>query len=72
MRKPEEIDNDEILTAITKLTSHNGYPPTTRELCEQLGVKSTASMHFRLKDLRKLELVSWIDKCSRTLKVTEL
>lgn len=36
-----------------------GYPPTVREICEQLGVRSTSTVH---KDLTSLELKGFIKK----------
>lgn len=36
-----------------------GYPPTVREMCQSLGIKSTSTAH---KDLASLEAKGWIRK----------
>ena len=40
-------------------TMEKGYPPTVREICEELGVKSTSTVH---KDLSSLEVKGFIRK----------
>ena len=34
-------------------TSQKGYPPTVREICKAVGLKSTSSVHGHLKQLEK-------------------
>ena len=41
-----------VLDFMKKTTVEKGYPPTVREICEELNVKSTSTIH---KDLSSLE-----------------
>jgi len=43
----------EILDFILEKQNKNGYPPTVREICEAVGLSSTATIHARLKKLEK-------------------
>ncbi len=42
----------EVLGFVTEYSDEHGYPPTVRELCEQLGLKSPNTAHFHLKGLK--------------------
>ncbi len=58
------------LDAITSLTRKLGYPPTLREMCDALGLRSTNAVACLLTRLRTKGLVTWSDaKESRTLRV---
>lgn len=48
-----------VLDFMTKTALEKGYPPTVRELCEELNVKSTSTIH---KDLSSLERKGFIRK----------
>ena len=39
-------------------TSQKGYPPTVREICKAVGLKSTSSVHGHLKQLEKEGLIN--------------
>lgn len=43
----------EILDYIKKEILEKGYPPTVREICEKVGLKSTSSVHSHLSTLEK-------------------
>ena len=43
----------EILEYIKKETLSKGYPPTVRDICEAVNLKSTASVHAHLETLEK-------------------
>ena len=49
----------EIMLFIKKATETKGYPPTVREICKQLNIKSTSTVHGNLE---KLELKGYIRK----------
>lgn len=61
----------QVLAAITLLTARHGYPPTVRELCKVLRVRSTNGVAQHLESLRRKKLVTWMRNSSRTLRVTE-
>ena len=36
---------DEVLAFINRYTDENGFPPTVRDMCRELGIKSTATAY---------------------------
>ena len=42
-----------ILEYITQHTKERGYPPTTRDVCAALGIKSTSTVHKSMETLRQ-------------------
>ncbi|OQB15895.1 MAG: LexA repressor [Firmicutes bacterium ADurb.Bin193] len=48
----------EILNFITKFISANGYPPSVREICTAVGLKSTSSVHAHLCALERLGYIT--------------
>ncbi|MBO5504003.1 MAG: helix-turn-helix domain-containing protein, partial [Lachnospiraceae bacterium] len=43
----------EILEYIKREILEKGYPPTVREICEEVNLKSTSSVHSHLESLEK-------------------
>ncbi len=43
----------QILDFLRKEVEHKGYPPSVREICESVGLKSTSTVHAHLKTLEK-------------------
>jgi len=50
---------EQILRFMREEIRRKGYPPTVREICQELGIKSTSTVH---KDLKNLELAGLIKK----------
>ena len=44
---------ERILEYITQFTRENGYSPSVREICEGVGLASTATVHYHLNALRQ-------------------
>lgn len=44
----------EILNYIKKEISAKGYPPSVREICGAVGIKSTSTVHGNLEKIQKL------------------
>lgn len=66
--KPRE---EKVLNFMKDEIRHKGYPPTIREICVALGIKSTSTAH---KDLEQLERKGYISKDPskpRTMALTE-
>ena len=42
----------EIMDFLTDFVRRNGYSPSVREICEGVGLQSTATVHYHLKALR--------------------
>lgn len=60
----------EILECVGKFQTREGFPPSVREICEALGLKSPGSMH---KNLQALEADGFLEKPpgkKRALKLT--
>lgn len=43
----------EILEFLHRFVAENGYPPSVREICAAVGLKSTASVHYHLGELKR-------------------
>ena len=48
------VKQEQILEYIKEETLRKGYPPTVREICEKVSLKSTSSVHAHLSTLEKL------------------
>lgn len=48
----------EILAYLTDFTADHGYAPSIREICEAVGLKSTASVHYHLAELSRQGLIA--------------
>lgn len=62
----------EIYLYLKRYIENNGYPPTVREICNGLNIKSTSTVH---NNLERLEFKGYIKKSaskSRTLEITNI
>ena len=59
----------EILDFILNQQNERGYPPTVREICEAVGLSSTATIHARLKKLEKHGYLIKESSKNRSIKV---
>ncbi len=46
----------EIYEFLKNYTENKGYPPSVREICEAVSLKSTSTVHGHLKRLEKKDL----------------
>lgn len=60
-----------ILLCIADALDDQGYPPTIREIGEQVGISSTSVVNYHLNKLRERGLIDRDDRVSRGLKITE-
>jgi repressor LexA len=58
-----------ILAYVTDFSRENGYPPTVREICEAVGLRSPSTVHSHLKILQEGGLLTKDDRKTRALKV---
>ena len=56
MRQVRDKQN-EIYEFLKTYTDNKGYPPSVREICEAVGLKSTSSVHGHLKRLESKGLI---------------
>ena len=52
-------------------TNQKGYPPTVREICKAVGLKSTSSVHGHLKQLEKEGLIKRDPTKPRALEIVD-
>ena len=58
-----------IFNYMTDFISENGYPPTVREICAQLDIKSTSTVHRYLKELEAEGRISMGENQNRAIKL---
>jgi len=61
-----------ILNFIKKQVSENGYPPSVREICKAVGLKSTSSVHMYLNRLAEKGELEKTNLKTRALKLTNI
>lgn len=61
----------EILEYIRQKTQVSGYPPTVREICTAVGLRSTSTVHGYLSRLEARGLIKRDPASSRAIEVTE-
>lgn len=62
---------DEIMRFITAFIAENQYPPSVREIGEAVGLSSTSTVHFHLRQLQDEGRLSVRPNSPRTLRVLE-
>ena len=64
-------NEQKILDFIKKQIKENGYPPSVREICSAVGLKSTSSVHLYLNRLAEKGAISKTGLKTRALKVVD-
>lgn len=59
----------QVLNAIASYIKEKGYPPTVRELAQELGFKSTSTLHAHLQRLEKKGYISKEKGKPRTITI---
>ena len=57
MRRPRGDTQEKILAFIKQEVREKGYPPSVREICEAVSIKSTSTVHGHLQRLEKKGLL---------------
>ena len=60
---------DEILEFINRYNDENGFPPTVRDMCRELGIKSTATAYDYINRLREMGHLNKADNKKRAVSV---
>lgn len=60
---------EEILTVIKRYIAKNGYSPTVREICKEVGLSSTATVFVHMQHLMRKGYLSQANSKFRTLEV---
>lgn len=58
---------DEVLQYINRYSETNGFPPTVRDMCADLRIKSTATAYSYVNRLREMGLLNKADKKKRAV-----
>lgn len=59
--------DEQILDMIARYVSEHGYSPSMRDVAEMAGLKSTSSIHRRLRLLRDAGKLTFDDRISRSI-----
>lgn len=59
----------EILDYLTCFISENGHGPSIREICDAVGLKSTATVHYHLSKLKELGKIDMDEMKKRTISL---
>lgn len=68
-RKNDEM-KEKILVFISRHTAEKGYPPTVREICNDVGLKSPSTVHGYLDRMKRDGLLEKDDEKTRALRVS--
>ncbi|QAA32916.1 MULTISPECIES: transcriptional repressor LexA [Clostridium] len=68
----ENNKQTEIYEFLKNYTENKGYPPSVREICEAVSLKSTSTVHGHLKRLEKKGLIKRDPTKPRALEIAEL
>lgn len=58
---------DEVLAFINRYTDENGFPPTVRDMCRELGIKSTATAYDYVNRLKAMGLLNKAENKKRAV-----
>ena len=62
---------EEILQYIRDTILKKGYPPSVREICEAVRLKSTSSVHSHLATLEERGYIRWDPTKPRTIEILD-
>ncbi len=69
MRRPRGDTQEKILAFIRQEVREKGYPPSVREICEAVSLKSTSTVHGHLQRLEKKGLLHRDEMKPRAIEV---
>lgn len=61
----------EVLNTIKDYIDREGIPPTVRELCDIVGLKSSSTMHGYIKRLENQGYISMIKGSPRSIRIVK-
>lgn len=62
---------ERILEFLTRFVNEHGYAPTVREICEAVGLQSTATVHYHLNALREGGLIEMDESKKRAISLPD-
>lgn len=61
----------EILNFLTEYITQNGHGPSIREICDAVGLRSTSTVHYHLRALKKLGKIEMDELKKRTISLPD-
>lgn len=68
-RRPWGFTRNQVLNYIIDFVDGHGYPPTTREICDGIGIASTGTVNRHLHILRDDGYIDFEDGKYRTITI---
>ena len=62
---------EQILNFLTQFMNEHGYAPTVREICNAVGLQSTATVHYHLNALRAAGLIEMDEMKKRAISLPD-
>lgn len=62
---------EQILNFLIQFMNEHGYAPTVREICNAVGLQSTATVHYHLNALRDAGLIEMDEKKKRAISLPD-
>lgn len=62
---------EQILNFLTQFMKEHGYAPTVREICNAVGLQSTATVHYHLNALRDAGLIEMDEMKKRAISLPD-
>ena len=62
---------EQILNVLTQFMNEHGYAPTVREICNAVGLQSTATVHYHLNALRDAGLIEMDEMKKRAISLPD-
>ena len=62
---------EQILNFLTQFMTEHGYAPTVREICNAVGLQSTATVHYHLNALRDAGLIEMDEMKKRAISLPD-
>ena len=62
---------EQILNFLTQFMNEHGYAPTVREICNAVGLQSTATIHYHLNALRDAGLIEMDEMKKRAISLPD-
>ena len=64
-------NREQILNFLTQFMNEHGYAPTVREICNAVGLQSTATVHYHLNALRDAGLIEMDEMKKRAISLPD-
>lgn len=70
-RTDVELKLNEIYEFVDKYIKRNGFPPSIRDICQKLSIKSTATAHSYLEKLKERGLIDVMPQKKRAITISQ-